>query len=93
MQGGVIWALGHAINSQITYADGIVEQENFFDFEGLRNSQTPEIFVRGLENRDHVTGIGEPPVPPAAPALAEAIFQATGERPTEMPFANRFTFV
>ena len=93
VQGGVIWALGHAINSQITYADGIVEQENFFDFEGLRNSQTPEIFVRGLENRDHVTGIGEPPVPPAAPALAEAIFQATGERPTEMPFANRFTFV
>ncbi|MDE9450960.1 xanthine dehydrogenase family protein molybdopterin-binding subunit [Aliiroseovarius sp. Z3] len=93
VQGGVIWALGHAINSQITYADGKAEQENFFDFEGLRNYQTPEIIVRGLENRDRVTGIGEPPVPPAAPALAEAIFQATGERPTEMPFANSFTFV
>lgn len=93
VQGGVVWGLGHAINSQITYADGGAEQENFFDFEGLRNYQAPEIFVRGLENRDYVTGIGEPPVPPAAPALAEAIFQATGERPTEMPFANRFTFV
>ncbi|WP_289042675.1 molybdopterin cofactor-binding domain-containing protein [uncultured Aliiroseovarius sp.] len=93
VQGGVIWGLGHAINSQVTYADGRVEQENYFDFEGLRLHQSPEIMVRGLENRDHVTGIGEPPVPPAAPALAEAIFQATGTRPTEMPFANSFTFV
>lgn len=93
VQGGVIWGLGHAINSQITYADGMAEQENFFDFEGLRNYQSPEISVRGLENRDRVTGVGEPPVPPAAPALAEAIFQATGERPTEMPFANSFSFV
>ena len=93
VQGGVIWGLGHAINSQITYADGIAEQENFYDFEGLRNYQAPEIFVRGMENRDHVTGVGEPPVPPAAPALAEAIFQATGTRPIEMPFANNFSFV
>ncbi|MCK0126965.1 molybdopterin-dependent oxidoreductase [Gelidibacter sp. F2691] len=91
--GGVIWGLGHAINSQITYADGMAEQENFFDFEGLRNNQAPEVFVRGMENRDYVTGVGEPPVPPAAPALAEAIFRATGERPTEMPFGERFGFV
>ena len=93
VQGGVIWGLGHAINSEITYADGMAEQENFFDFEGLRNYQAPEIFVRAMENRDHVTGVGEPPVPPAAPALAEAIFQATGTRPTEMPFGKSFTFV
>ncbi|WP_298910295.1 molybdopterin cofactor-binding domain-containing protein [uncultured Aliiroseovarius sp.] len=91
--GGVIWGLGHAINSQITYADGMAEQENFWDFEGLRNYQTPEIIVRGMENRGYVTGVGEPPVPPAAPALAEAIFRATGERPFEMPFGNVFTFV
>lgn len=91
--GGVIWGLGHAINSQITYADGMAEQENFWDFEGLRNYQTPEIIVRGMENRDYVTGVGEPPVPPVAPALAEAIFRATGERPTEMPFGNVYTFV
>jgi len=91
--GGVIWGLGHAINSQITYADGMAEQENFWDFEGLRINQAPEIIVRGMENRDHVTGVGEPPVPPVAPALAEAIFRATGERPTEMPFGNVYTFV
>ncbi|WP_432450625.1 molybdopterin cofactor-binding domain-containing protein [Aliiroseovarius marinus] len=91
--GGVIWGLGHAINSQITYADGMAEQENFFDFEGLRNNQAPEIIVRGMENRDYVTGVGEPPVPPAAPALAEAIFRATGKRPVEMPFGERFGFV
>jgi isoquinoline 1-oxidoreductase beta subunit len=93
VKGGVIWGLGHAINSEITYADGRPEQENFWDFEGLRNAQAPDIFVKGMENRDNVSGVGEPPVPPAAPALAEAIFKATGERPTEMPFAKRFDFV
>lgn len=92
VQGGVIWGLGHAINSEITYADGMVEQENFFDFEGLRLHQAPEIAVRGLENGAHVHGIGEPPVPPAAPALAAAIFDATGTRLREMPFARNIAF-
>ena len=93
VQGGVIWGLGHAINSEITYADGMAEQENFFDFEGLRLHQAPEIVVRGLENGPHVRGIGEPPVPPAAPALAAAIFDATGTRLREMPFARTLSFV
>lgn len=92
VQGGVIWGLGHAINSEITYADGMAEQENFFDFEGLRLHTAPEVMVRGLENGDHVRGIGEPPVPPAAPALAAAIFDATGTRLREMPFARHVTF-
>ncbi len=93
--GGVIWGgLGHAINSEITYADGMAEQENFFDFEGLRlHTAPPQVMVRGLENGDHVRGIGEPPVPPAAPpALAAAIFDATGTRLREMPFARQVTF-
>jgi isoquinoline 1-oxidoreductase beta subunit len=48
--------------------------------------------VRGLENDDRVRGIGEPPVPPAAPALANAIFAATGQRLREMPFGRAVTF-
>ncbi|MEM6373688.1 MAG: molybdopterin cofactor-binding domain-containing protein, partial [Pseudomonadota bacterium] len=43
VQGGVIWGLGHAINAEITYADGMVEQQNYYDFEGLRLAQVPEI--------------------------------------------------
>ena len=92
VQGGVIWGLGHAINSEITYADGMAEQENFFDFEGLRLHTAPEVMVRGLENGSEVRGIGEPPVPPAAPALAAAIFDVTGTRLREMPFARHVTF-
>lgn len=92
VQGGVIWGLGHAINSEITYADGMAEQVNFPDAEGLRLPQCPDIVVQGLENGAKVRGIGEPPVPPAAPALANAIFAATGTRLREMPFARFIDF-
>ncbi|QGY00228.1 xanthine dehydrogenase family protein molybdopterin-binding subunit [Roseovarius faecimaris] len=93
MRGGVIWGLGHAMNCEITYSDGMAEQSNFDSHEGMRMSQTPEIFVRGLENAEHIRGIGEPPVPPAAPALANAIFAATGQRLREMPFNKFIDFV
>lgn len=93
VQGGVIWALGHAINSEITYADGQAEQSNYYDAEGMRFSQTPEIIVQALETQAKIRGIGEPPVPPAAPALANAIFAATGQRLREMPFNRHMDFV
>ncbi|MFN3207958.1 MAG: molybdopterin cofactor-binding domain-containing protein [Roseovarius sp.] len=90
--GGVIFGLGHAMNCEITYADGRAEQQNFDAFQGLRLYQTPKIEVRGLQNGDKVRGIGEPPVPPAAPALAGAIFAATGTRLREMPFSKFVDF-
>ncbi len=93
VQGAVIWGLGHAINAEITYADGMAEQSNFDQHTGLRLYQCPEIIVRGLETAPHVRGIGEPPVPPAAPALANAIFAATGQRIREMPFNKFVDFV
>jgi isoquinoline 1-oxidoreductase beta subunit len=89
VQGGVIWALGHAINCEITYANGSAQQTNYNHHEGMRLYQSPVIEVRGLENNPTVRGIGEPPVPPAAAALANAIFAATGQRIREMPF-NKF---
>lgn len=92
-KGGIIWGLGHAMNCEVTYADGMAEQSNFDSFEGMRINQCPEIHVRGLENDDQVRGIGEPPVPPAAPALANAIFSATGQRIREMPFHKHIDFV
>lgn len=92
VQGGVIWGLGHAMTGEITFADGRMEQSNFPDFPGMRFDQCPRIEVRGLENSSAVRGIGEPPVPPAAPALANAIFAATGRRIREMPFRKFIDF-
>ena len=91
--GGVIWGLGHAMNSEITYSDGRAEQDNYHLAEGMRMHQCPVIEVRGLENNPIIRGIGEPPVPPAAPALANAIFAATGTRLREMPFFHTVDFV
>ena len=93
VQGAVVWGLGHAMNAEITYADGMAEQSNYHQHTGMRLHQCPDIVVRGLEKAAAVKGIGEPPVPPAAPALANAIFAATGQRLREMPFAKFVTFV
>lgn len=93
VQGGVIWGLGHAILAETTYDDGMAEQRNFDSFRFMRMYQCPEIIVRGLENDSRVRGIGEPPVPPAAPALANAIFAATGIRLRQMPFVRDMDFV
>jgi isoquinoline 1-oxidoreductase beta subunit len=92
VQGGVVFGLGHAMNCEITYENGVAEQQNFDSFEGMRLSQCPEIVVRGLENGTSVRGVGEPPVPPAAPALAAAIHAATGVRLREMPFSKFVDF-
>ncbi|WP_299280930.1 molybdopterin cofactor-binding domain-containing protein [uncultured Tateyamaria sp.] len=93
VQGGIVWALGHAMNAEVTYSDGMVDQMNYYDYEGMRMYQAPEIMVRGLENGDHVRGMGEPMVPPAAAALSNAIFAATGQRIREMPMNKFIDFV
>ncbi|MDE5459471.1 xanthine dehydrogenase family protein molybdopterin-binding subunit [Bradyrhizobium sp. CSS354] len=93
VQGGVVWGLGHAMNCQLTYAKGAVQQTNYNHHEAMRIYQCPVIEVRALENDPKVRGIGEPPVPPAAPALANAIFAATGKRIREMPFNKFIDFV
>jgi isoquinoline 1-oxidoreductase beta subunit len=92
VKGAVVWGLGHAMNCEITYADGMAQQSNFPSHPGMRLDQCPEIVVRGLENAPRVRGVGEPPVPPAAPALAAAIFAATGKRLREMPFSKFVDF-
>jgi isoquinoline 1-oxidoreductase beta subunit len=93
LQGAVIFGLGHAMNCELTYQGGIAQQDNFHAYEGMRLYQTPEITVRGLENGDKIKGIGEPGVPPAAPALANAIFAATGKRIRELPLSKSVDFV
>ena len=91
--GGLIYALSHAINSELTYEDYSPIQNNYHAYEGLRLYQTPEIQVKVLENMPGIRGVGEPGVPPAAPALGNAIFAATGQRIREMPFNKHIDFV
>lgn len=93
VSGAVVWGLGHAIGAEITHTDGMTDQLNYDGFVAMRQYQTPQIEVRGLELGAHVRGIGEPPVPPAAPALANAIFAATGQRIREMPLSKHIDFV
>lgn len=91
--GGVLFGLGHAMNCELTYADHIPEQDNFYAHTGMRLYQTPEIKVKALTNSPRIRGIGEPGVPPAAPALANAIFAATGQRIRELPLNRHVDFV
>jgi isoquinoline 1-oxidoreductase beta subunit len=94
VQGGVIWGLGHAMNCEITYAGGVAQQTNFPQHPGMSLSQCPAIHVQAVSGTAlaDIHGIGEPPVPPAAPALANAIFAATGQRLREMPFNKHVKF-
>ena len=80
------------MNCQITYAGGAAEQTNFDSYEGMRLPQCPEVEVRAVEGMGRVRGIGEPPVPPAAAALANAIFAATGQRVRDLPLGNTVDF-
>ena len=92
VSGGIIFGLGHAMNCELTYAGHAPEQVNFDSYQGMRLSQAPEIEVRGLENGARIRGIGEPGVPPAAPALANAIFALTGQRIRELPLNRHVSF-
>lgn len=93
IQGAVVWGLGHAMNAELTYRDGIAEQTNYHAAEGMRLYQCPAIHVTTLQNNPQIRGMGEPPVPPAFPALGNAIFAATGQRLREMPFHKFVDFV
>lgn len=91
--GGLIYGLGHAINSELTYENYGPQQDNYHAYESLRLYQTPEIEVKVLENAPKIRGVGEPGLPPAAPALGNAIFAATGQRIRELPFNKHIDFV
>jgi len=95
MTGGVIWGLGHAMMGELTYADGMPQQTNFHNYPSMRMYQAPQIVAKALQNNGagRIKGIGEPPVPPAAPALANAIFAAIGKRIRELPLRKHVEFV
>jgi isoquinoline 1-oxidoreductase beta subunit len=86
VEGAIVMALGAAIKPGITLKDGKVMQSNFYDNPVVRINEMPEIEVFILADGGKIKGVGEPGLPPFAPALANAIFAATGKRIRKMPF-------
>jgi CO/xanthine dehydrogenase Mo-binding subunit len=81
----VIFGLSAALRGQITIEHGQIQQTNFDNYPILRNNEVPVIEGYFVESHEPPTGIGEPPVPPLAPALCNAIFAATGKRIRKLP--------
>ncbi len=85
MEGGIAFGLGAALYGAITLKEGRVEQSNFNDYRVLRMNEMPKVEVHIVPSNEHPTGVGEPGVAPIGPALANAIFAATGKRVRTFP--------
>ena len=86
-QGSVVDAVSTATGLKITFENGRVEQSNFDKYPLLRIDKAPEVDVHFLDTDYPPTGCGEPAFPPVAPAIGNAIFAATGQRPRTLPFS------
>jgi isoquinoline 1-oxidoreductase subunit beta len=89
MEGGIIYGLSAALTGAITFANGMAEQANFDAYPLLSMAESPEIDVHIIDSTEPPGGVGEPGVPPIAPALANAVFAATGVRVRDLPFAGK----
>jgi isoquinoline 1-oxidoreductase beta subunit len=89
IEGGIAYGLGAALYNAITLTEGRVEQTNFQDYKPLRMSDMPEVIVHVVPSSRPPSGVGEAGVPPIAPAVANAIFAATGKRVRTLPFAGQ----
>ncbi|MEM6476602.1 MAG: molybdopterin cofactor-binding domain-containing protein [Pseudomonadota bacterium] len=91
IEGGIVFGLTAAMYGELDLVDGAIKQSNFHDYKMLRMNETPEIEVALINSGDvPVGGAGEPGLPPAAPALTNAIFAATGKRLRQLPIAKQF---
>jgi isoquinoline 1-oxidoreductase beta subunit len=87
MEGGIVYALSAALKGAITLEAGRVKQSNFHDYPVLRHSEMPRVEVSILESSEPPHGVGEPAVPPLAPAVANAVAMATGKPVRRLPLA------
>jgi len=88
MQGGVVFGLSAALYGEITIEKGRVQQSNFTDYPMLHMPAMPVVEVHIVPSTDALGGIGEPSVPPTAPAVCNAIFAATGKRIRDLPIGK-----
>jgi isoquinoline 1-oxidoreductase beta subunit len=87
VQSGVVFGLSATLFGSITLKGGAVEQSNFHEFTVARITDVPAIEVHIVASEHAPSGIGEPAVPPVAPAIANALWRATGERLRALPLA------
>jgi isoquinoline 1-oxidoreductase beta subunit len=85
VEGGVIYGLSAALYGEITLHDGRVQQSNFHDYKPVRMNEAPAVEVHIVPSAERPSGVGEPGVPPIAPAVANAVFAATGQRLRRLP--------
>jgi isoquinoline 1-oxidoreductase beta subunit len=85
MEGGIVFGISGALYGEVTLKNGRVEQSNFSDYRVLRINETPAIEVHLIRNNESPGGIGEPGTAATAPALANAVFAATGKRIRRLP--------
>lgn len=88
VEGGILEGLCAALYGEITFKDGAAEQSNFHNYKWMRMGEVPEIHVEFIKNELPPRGLGEPPLPPAIPALANAIYAATGKRIRKLPIVQ-----
>ncbi|WP_084168915.1 xanthine dehydrogenase family protein molybdopterin-binding subunit [Hellea balneolensis] len=88
MESGIIYGLTAALYGEISIEDGAVEQSNFHDYQPMRMNDAPEIDVKIISSDAPIGGAGEPGTPPIAPAVANAVFKATGKRIRQLPLSK-----
>ena len=85
IQGSIIFGLGATIKSEMTVKNGRVNEGNFDDYQVIRMDETPEVYVHIIKNQEGPGDVGEPGLPPIAPAIANAVFAASGKRIRSLP--------
>jgi len=88
VEGGIVFGLSAELLSEITIAEGRVVEKNFRDYRMIHIADAPHIEVEFIRSDAKLGGLGEPAVPPIAPAVTNAIFAATGVRVRELPIKN-----
>lgn len=89
IQGGVVDGIGHAMYGDFAFVDGAPQASNFDKFRLIRTKEAPKVDVHFVESLNDPTGLGEPSLPPAGGALANAIASATGRRVYKIPFTKQ----
>ncbi|MEZ0483316.1 xanthine dehydrogenase family protein molybdopterin-binding subunit [Fibrella aquatica] len=84
--GCIVDGIGHAMFGNMTFKDGVPEQSNFSNYRLIRLNEIPDVDVHFVDNGMEPTGLGEPALPPAGAAVANAIFKASGKRVRNQPF-------